>query len=264
MKPNSVLAVFSTTILLTALGAATVAAEEVREEFHQTYPLAQDGRVELDNVNGDVHIATWDRAEIKVDAVKRAKKQAHLDEVKIVVDTRADHIQIKTKYPEAKGWWRRNNNSTSVDYTLTVPKTSRLESINTVNGGIDIENVHGGVKANSVNGHVNATGAIGDVRLSTVNGSVRASFGALKNSVALNSVNGSVTVALPADVNADVSANTVNGGISSEFALQATAHFPISKDMHGKLGQGGPDVRMSTVNGGIHLDRAQTVLLEKP
>jgi hypothetical protein len=40
------------------------------EEFHQTYALTPDGRVELDNINGDVHISTWDRSEVKVDAVK--------------------------------------------------------------------------------------------------------------------------------------------------------------------------------------------------
>jgi len=64
--------------LATVLGAlAAFAAEEVREEFHQTYPLNKQGRVQLENVNGNVHIATWDREEIKVDAIKHAKKQEH-------------------------------------------------------------------------------------------------------------------------------------------------------------------------------------------
>src|SRR5262245_42871383 len=89
--------------LATVLGAfAVFAANEVREEFHQTYPLNKQGRVHLENVNGNVHIVTWDREEIKVDAVKHAKKQEHLDEVKIEVDAKADRIRIKTKYPDAK------------------------------------------------------------------------------------------------------------------------------------------------------------------
>jgi len=101
--------------LVTVLGAlAAFAAQEVREEFHQTYPLSKEGRVHLENINGNVHIVTWDREEIKVDAIKHAKKQEHLDEVKIEVDAQADRIRITTKFPDSKT--KRNKiNSTSVD-----------------------------------------------------------------------------------------------------------------------------------------------------
>ena len=40
---------------------AVFAANELREEFHQTYPLDKQGKVQLENVNGDVRIVTWDR-----------------------------------------------------------------------------------------------------------------------------------------------------------------------------------------------------------
>src|SRR5437588_11631860 len=248
--------------LATVLGAlAAFAAEEVREEFHQTYPLNKQGRVHLENVNGNVHIVTWDREEIKVDAVKHAKKQEHLDEVKIDVAAKADRIRIKTKYPEAK-MRRSRNNSTSVDYTLTVPKQSRLDQISTVNGGVEIENVSGDVEASSVNGNVTARGLAGDVALSTVNGSVKATFAEVKKAVSLKSVNGGVTIAVPPEANADVSANTLNGGINSDFSLQAKRHFPVGQNLDGKLGGGGPAIKMSTVNGGIHLDRGKSVALE--
>ena len=248
--------------LATLLGALTAfAGEQVREEFHQTYPLNQQGRVHLENVNGNVRIVTWDREEIKVDAIKRAKTQEHLDEVKIDVDAKTDRIRIKTKHPDSKT--RRNkNNSTSVDYTLTVPRQSHLDKISTVNGGVEIEKVGGDVEASSVNGNVTATGLSGETQLSTVNGSVKGTFAGLKKRVSLNSVNGSVTIALPPDANADISADTVHGGISSEFSLKAKKNFPIGQDLRGKLGEGGPAVKISTVNGGIHLDRSKTVALD--
>jgi DUF4097 and DUF4098 domain-containing protein YvlB len=241
----------------TVLGALAVfAGQEVREEFHQTYPLTEQGRVHLENVNGDVHIVTWDRGEIKVDAIKHAKKQEHLDEVKIDVDANPDRIRIKTKYPDSKT--RRNkNNSTSVDYTLTVPRQSHLDKISTVNGGVQIENVGGDVEANSVNGPVIATGLTGKVELSSVNGPVKASFAEIKKAVSLQSVNGSVTVAVPPEANADVSAKTLNGSVSSDFSLQTKKHFPIGRNLDGKLGEGGPVIKMSSVNGGIHVDRAK-------
>src|SRR5258708_30954038 len=54
-------------------------ADEVREEFHQTYPLSANGRVTVENLNGSVRIAVWDRNEVKVDAVKRAYRRERLD-----------------------------------------------------------------------------------------------------------------------------------------------------------------------------------------
>jgi len=253
---------FALVSIATVAGAQAVfAANEVREELRQTYPLDKQGKVRLDNVNGDVRIVTWDREEIKVDAIKRAKKQEHLDEVKIEVDAKADRIRIKTKYPDSKS--RRNkDNSVSVEYLLTVPKSSRLDGINTVNGGVEIEKVGGDVKASSVNGAVKADGLSGEVELSTVNGSLKANFAQLKKSVSLKSVNGSVTVALPPETNARVSANTVSGGISSDFALQVKKHFPIGRNLDEKIGEGGPAIELSTVNGGIRIDRSKALALE--
>jgi DUF4097 and DUF4098 domain-containing protein YvlB len=239
--------------LATVLGALAVfGAQEVREEFHQTYPLSKEGRLHLENVNGNVHIVTWDREEIKVDAIKHAKKQEHLDEVKIEVDSQADRIRIKTKYPDSKTK-RNKTNSTRVDYTLTVPKQSRLDGVSTVNGGVEIEKVSGNVEASSINGNVTASELAGDVALFTVNGSVKATFAELKKSVALKSVNGSVTIALPPEANANISANTIHGGIRSDFALKAKKHFPMRQNLDGKLGEGGPVIKMSSVNGGIRL-----------
>ena len=45
---------------------------QLTEEFHQSYPLADGGRVSLENINGAVHISGWDKNEVKVDAVKYA------------------------------------------------------------------------------------------------------------------------------------------------------------------------------------------------
>ena len=255
-------ALFAFVLLGTFAGAPAVfAAHEVREEFRQTYPLDKQGKVRVENVNGDVRIVTWDREEIKLEATKRAKKQEHLDEVKIEVDAKADLIRIKTKYPDSKS--RRNkDNSVSVEYLLTVPKQSRLDRINTVNGNVEIDKVSGDVEASSVNGNVTAVGLAAQVELSTVNGSVKATFAELKKSVSLKSVNGSVTVALPSEANAKVSAHTVTGGISSDFGLQMKKHFPIGQNLDGKLGEGGPAIDLSTVNGGIRIERSKAVALE--
>ena len=56
-------------LLTFALAAHASDRGSLTEEFHHTYAITADGRVELDNINGDLHISTWERNEVKVDAV---------------------------------------------------------------------------------------------------------------------------------------------------------------------------------------------------
>src|SRR6266576_4508440 len=81
-------------------GDAWESGEEVREEFHQTYPFAATGRLSLENLNGEVQIKVWDRAAVQVDAVKRAYKRERLNEAKIDVNSSEENIRIKTEYPD--------------------------------------------------------------------------------------------------------------------------------------------------------------------
>jgi len=242
---------------------AAVAEQVFQEEFHKTYPLDKAGRVSLENVNGSVHVVSWDRDEISIDAVKHADKQEHLDGVKIEVNAKPDRVDIKTKYPDSK---LRNNksNSTTVDYTLKVPKQSRLDKVNTVNGALNIQNVEGEVIASTVNGPVTATGLAGEVHLTSVNGPVNVTLTEIGKAISLESVNGKVDLALPAQANAEVSASTVNGNTSSDFPLPAQKHSPGWQNLHTKLGEGGPHIKISSVNGPIRINRTKAVALENP
>ncbi len=137
-------AVLGTVCALFALALGAHASDHsgaLTEEFHQTYALTADGRVELDNINGDVRISSWDRNEVKVDAVKYADTKEMLDEAKIEIDSRNDSISIRTRYPEHdKGWnWGSHYSPASVEYTLTVPRTARLDEIKLINGSLELD-----------------------------------------------------------------------------------------------------------------------------
>ena len=99
------------------------ASAEVTEDFHRTVPLSANGRVSLENINGNVTITGWERNEVQIDAVKKARDQQKLDEARIEVDASSDSVQIKTKYPEG----RNNNNPATVTYELHVPRNARLD-----------------------------------------------------------------------------------------------------------------------------------------
>jgi len=237
---------------------------EVRQEFHQTYPLSATGRVSVENLNGQVKIAVWDRNEVQVNAVKRAFKQERLDEAKIEVDAGSEYVRIRTEYPDWDQHFTdddrgRMNNPAIVDYSIIVPRKARLESIDLVNGSLEIEGAEGDVKASSVNGRVVARGLLGVAKLSTVNGGLEATFVSLDTArpISLNSVNGSLSIVIPSDANATVRAGTVHGAISNDFGLQVHHGEYVGHELYGQLGTGGPSIKLGNVNGRIMIRHAQ-------
>ncbi len=248
-------------LLALAIGAhASDHRGALTEEFHQTYAITSDGRVELDNINGPVHITSWDRNEVKVDAVKYADTKERLEEAKIEIDSGKDYLSIRTKYPDHNNnWnWGSHNNPASVEYTLTVPRTARLDEIKLINGELDITGVSGEVRASCINGRLEAHDLSGRAKLATINGRLDARFAQLSGQdIELNSVNGSLELTIPSDSNAEVEASTVSGGINNDFGLRVNHHRFVGHDLRGELGNGGSRIRLSNVNGRIEIRHAQ-------
>lgn len=231
---------------------------KLTEEFHHTYPLSAHGRIELENINGPVHITAWDQNEVKVDAVKYANTKERLDEAKIEVEAESDFISIRTQYPDHNhtfdGGW---NDPAGVEYTVTVPRTAQLDEISLVNGSLDIHGVAGEVRASCVNGKLTAQDLQGRLDLSTVNGKLDVQLQQLgDDSVRLSSVNGGLEVTLPSDANARIDASTVSGGIDDDFGLHVNHHRWVGHDLRAELGNGRTRIELSNVNGHIDIRRA--------
>ncbi len=240
---------------LAAASAMPACARDLEEEFHHTYALAADGRVSLENINGDVHVTTWSRNEVKVDAIKRAPSEDRLEAIEIKIDSDPNALRIKTNYHH-----HFNDNPGGVEYTLTVPRRARLDKIDLVNGGLEAEGVEGEVNASSVNGRIRVRGLSGGARLSVVNGHLEATYDRLDESktISLQSVNGSIDLALPSDASATLDASTVSGSIHNDFGLPVSGHF-VGRQLHGTLGDGRAQVKLNDVNGSIRIRRAREV-----
>jgi DUF4097 and DUF4098 domain-containing protein YvlB len=232
------------------------------EEFHKVYPLSAQGRVEIDNINGPVHITGWDRNEVKVDAVKSAWTKERLDETKIVINAGQDNISIRTEYPSHDhtfnfGGDSERHNPGSVEYTITVPRQARLDEIKLINGHLDLQEVSGEVRASCINDRLQVRNLQGPADLKTINGELDAAVDQLLAfELKLSSVNGRLQVILPSDAKAEIEASTVSGGISNDFGLPASGHQFVGHSLHGQLGGGGTRVKLSNVNGSIEIRHA--------
>lgn len=249
-----------TLFLIYGHAAAAQTPEEFREEFHHIYALKPDGRITLKNITGDVQIKVWQRNEVKVDAVKRAYKRARLNEAEISVEASPEVIHLSTIYASSTNTWNfggegRYNNPASVEYNLTVPSGARLDTIELVNGALNIEDVTGDVEASSVNGHITAHGLTGEVKLSTINGKLEASFKRLDSSglIRLTSVNGPIVMLLPKNADADIAASTLLGQMSNDLGLPVERSEHSGQNLTGTLGRGGPSIRLNNVKGNISI-----------
>jgi DUF4097 and DUF4098 domain-containing protein YvlB len=249
--------------LVLAQSRLVMAQERVQEEFHQTYQFAPQGRVQLENINGNVRITGWDRNEVKVDAIKSAYARERLQEVEINVEPGPDNIRISTEYRTGNQTFNNNdnrlNNPASVEFTIFVPRGARIDSVEVVNGNLMLEGLTNDVHASSVNGNVTARGLLSEAKLSTVNGNLEAFFGQLdaNKSIALTSVNGSLTVTIPSDANANLRASNLHGGIENDFGLPVRKGEYMGYDLAGQLGAGATRIKLTNVNGLIAIRRAK-------
>lgn len=238
----------------------SASAQELREEFHQTYSLAANGTVSLRNLSGAVHVTTWNQNAVKVDAIKTARSQERLQEAKIVVENTADRVVIRTKYPD-RNWdgdddGDHGRSLASVEYSLTIPAGASLDEVKLVSGDVDIKGVGGEVHVGTVSGNVDAQGLRGRADISSVSGDVRATFDRASSRMKLHSVSGEVVAMLPADANVEVRANTVSGDISNEFGLEVEHGKYVGHHLTGRIGNGEGSLELNSVSGEIRVRRA--------
>jgi hypothetical protein len=166
---------------------------------------------------------------------------------------------------------RNEQNHSNVKFTVRVPRGVRVgaHSVNgavavrdvgaevratTVNGGVTVRNANGPVRANTVNGGVDVNTAVGPVTAETVNGNVDARMVSLQGDDDMNfkTVNGSVSIYVPARFDANFRFDTVHGGIDSDFPMTLSGKWG-PRHAAGTIGNGGRDIRASSVNGSIEL-----------
>jgi DUF4097 and DUF4098 domain-containing protein YvlB len=243
-------------VLLTALLlVASAARASVTETFTHTYALNPDGAIRLDNVNGDIDITAWDKAEVSLVAEKRAKDDDELKRLEIIIEDSPAQLVIKTKYAKSLGWHFFGNwGNASVHYKLMVPAGARLEKIDSVNSGIEVSGVRGNVNLETVNGGIAARGLAGDARLASVNGSLRVDFESTDKvqEIKLESVNGRAEITLPKGAGASVKTSSVNGSTRVDQAIRLSKSGRHS--LSGEIGSGGgPRIEIETVNGSISI-----------
>jgi hypothetical protein len=221
------------------------------------YPLEPASVVSVQNLQGDITVEAWERAEAEVAVVKTPLGSlANPDEVHLEVRASERSLTLRTLYP------RHSEAPVRVDYRLRVPRQVRLVPLRTVVGNIRVRGTEGSLDARTLNGNIQNVDVTGEVVSRSLNGNIALSLRALPEglaSVRLETVNGHIWLALPPEPNADLNVSTVDGGVQANYAFTAS-EIPGDVTLKTRLGRGGTRIDLRTVRGNIHVTEQENLL----
>jgi hypothetical protein len=249
----------------TLLAAPPPAAAQADFQWHG--PLASGQTIEIRGINGDVRATASSSGQVDVTAARTARRGNPAD-VRIEVVPHPGGVTICAVYPTVAGGTPNRcepggegrsstrDNDTVVHFDVRVPYGVRFVG-RTVNGEVNAESLQGDAEAYTVNGSVKVT-TTGLAIASTVNGSVNVSMGRADwpNGATFKTVNGGITLTLPSLFDAELNAQVLNGDIQSDFPITVTGQVSRRR-LSGRIGGGGHDLNLSTVNGSIRLLKGQ-------
>lgn len=111
-------------LLLSAVCALPAAAQTA---VKQTHPLARGGRVEIENIAGQVRVRGWDRDEVSLTGTLGPGQRLDVNES-------ADRLQFEVIYPRSS----RNGNGAQLE--LRAPRGAVLQA-EVVSAGLDVDQI---------------------------------------------------------------------------------------------------------------------------
>ncbi len=183
-------------------------------------------RIEVNTVSANVGVAGLGGSHADIESVSGA------------IDFRADSQRVSLK---------------SVSGSIHGEGAASDWTVGTVSGRITLPKANGEVRADSVSGSIEFDfGRAERLRAETVSGRIVATGELLPGgSVAMQSVSGSIELALGGSVDARINAKTFSGGIDSDFGTPESGGIGGGKKLATQVGGGSADIRLESFSGRI-------------
>jgi DUF4097 and DUF4098 domain-containing protein YvlB len=259
-------AAFAVLFLAAPLAAQKQDASSKDDNFSWTGKLKSGAWLRVKNLNGSISVekASGDVAEV---TGEKQWRRGDPEEVRFEIVKDGDNVTICALWGDNStcnadgahyrhhGWNNDRDNDVSVKFVIKLPAGVKVD-VGTVNGGVDVSGAQSEVQASTVNGRVDASTSGGPVNASTVNGSIRVHMDEMPGTEDLkfSTVNGSITVEVPASFAAEIDMETVNGSLSSDFPITVSGKVN-PRHLHAVVGKGGRNVDLKTVNGSIEIKK---------
>lgn len=241
------------------------ASGKATDTWSRTYTVPAGGRFELINVNGRITAGPTDGKDVVVEGRRTAKGRTDeaakelLARLEIREEVGGSAVRVESRPPRTSGF-----GGLEIEWTVKVPKGLTVD-LRTVNGGVRLDGLSGEIHAKTTNGSVNGQNIVPEtIEASSVNGVIEIALGApldSTDSIDISTVNGGVSLSMPSESKATITARAVNGGVRvNDLDIKRddedSRESERRRRLNGTLNGGGAKVTISTTNGGIRLTRA--------
>jgi hypothetical protein len=263
------------------------AARGVTEKTSARHTLRFSGSgpntLEVRAINGSITVETHDGRDVEmiVDKSVTADSRSDLpaaEEVKLEMSDNAATVGAIVRHPDMgvcgmqDNWTRtrgRPRYSVQFDFTIRVPRATRLQLCTVNNGDITVAGTREDFTIRNVNGRITMTEVAGSGEAITVNGRVVASFvAAPRTDSHFKTINGDVVLTLPDAFHADLRMKSFNGGLFTDFETQPLTQTLVAEEKRAgmtvfhsnsftsvRVGNGGPVLTLDTLNGDVRVLR---------
>jgi DUF4097 and DUF4098 domain-containing protein YvlB len=283
-RAHSMAAVMAATVFLSAAVAAPVRADD----WSKTYPISSRADLHVITDDGDVNIIAADQKQIDAKVTTEGYKLGPND-VRIEESQTGDHVSLTVRAPHMN-WSFWGNHHRSIHVELRVPRELDLDVktgdgsvtssplsgrihldtgdgditanglkgdlyMHSGDGHIEASNLDGSLRADSGDGHIKVRGRFDSLDVNTGDGSIEAEAGSgskIASSWSLKTGDGSIALRVSSDLHADVDAHTGDGSISLDLPVTGSLSH---SSVRGKLNGGGGELRLTSGDGSIHLEK---------
>ena len=272
------------TAVLALIVMASAGAQDIEDKrtIQRSFKAGSPARLEIDNVNGAIHVSGHDSTLIEVTATEtvRAESKDLLDQarrdVRLDITDDAKGVRLYVDGPfrcscgdGSSGWRNRRRPGYSVryDFEVRLPRGAFV-ALRTVNhGDIKVENIAGDYDIENINGGIEMLEVEGSGEAYALNHPLKAVFRRNPRSASrFGSLNGQVHLYFQPGLAADFRIKTFNGKVYSDFPMTTLpAAAPVAartgtkfvyrsdKFTGARVGAGGPEIKLDGFNGDMHI-----------
>jgi hypothetical protein len=247
-------------LLLTMMLGSAASAQDDTWSWNKVVPAGKT--IAIKGIIGDITATAATGSEVQVVARKEAN-DGDVRDVRIEVVEHEGGVTICAVYAArrpgddecypSRSHSNNRDDDVSVDFEVRVPRGVKFSG-STVTGSVRATGLSADVQASSVSGSVRVS-TTGLVRASTVSGSIMARMGRTdwNDELRFSTVSGSIVLEMPENLNTDVEVSTVSGSLDSDWPMTMNGRRFSPRNMSGRIGNGGRELRLSTVSGDIEL-----------
>jgi hypothetical protein len=206
----------------------------LEEDVEHVYKIDSSASISIQNRGGAVLVYGSNTNEMRVQAVKKAYSHERLNQIAIGVSTKPNAVSVTTTLPPQPKWALFDRSGT-VDYTITVPATASISTLDLNAGEIFLESMRGPeVRARLNDGRIFARNCFTNLHLTMNRGALTLAYDwweQEKFSAQVNLGQGNAWVFLPTDAACHLLAHAVRGKISNDFNNVLVSANPSAKGM---------------------------------